>query len=175
MELIHQRSKGPIARLQNAYRRQMAAVAVLMSTVMVIHAKNVESVSSHLLFWTYVGFCLLMIAALFRNYRLTRKMERMDETVKNTLEQHVTMLEQRMKWQSIVARVVIIFFILLLEVIPLYQHVRMLATWHSLPPVVRFSSYAAYLVFQYYLSRAITQKKFGKHLDHLKNLLNEMK
>jgi hypothetical protein len=174
MELIHHKSKGPIAALKTAFRKQMFAVIALMSAFIATQANNVDSVSSNLLFWTYIGFCMAMFGGLYLNYQLTRKMERMDEKVKHNLEQHIAMLEQRLKWQKISARVVILFFILLLEVIPLYQHLRMLDTWHALSPIIRFSSYAAFLVFQYFLSRAITQKKFGKHLDHLKNLLQEV-
>jgi hypothetical protein len=175
MELIHQKSKGPIASLKTAFRKQMAAVAVLMSTVVFSFARNVESLGSHLLFWTCMGFCVALIAALFANYRLSQKMESMNEKVKDNLEQHVALLEQRLKWQNIGARVVILVFILLLEVIPLFQHIRMVSTWHALSPFIRFSVYAAYLVFQYFLSRFVQQRKFGKHLDHLKSLLQEMR
>ena len=116
-----------------------------------------------------------MILAFYMNYRQTGKMEAMDEKVKNNLMKYVNMMEQRLRWQNIGARVVILFLILLLEIIPLYQHVRMLDTWNSLSPLIRFSSYAAYLVFQYYISRSVTRRKFGKHLDHLKSLLKEVK
>ncbi len=171
--MIHQQSRGPIAALKRAFRKQMVAVSTLLTVVIATWAKNVSSVSSHLLFWTYLGFCLALLVSLYVNYRITSRMESMDEKVKHNLEQHVTLLEQRLRWQMIGSRAVILFFILLLEVIPLYQHVRMLATWHALSPVVRFSAYAAYLVFQYFLSRAIAQNKFGKHLDHLKRMLDE--
>jgi hypothetical protein len=175
MELIHLKSKGPIASLKTAYRKQMIAVTALLSAVMVTQAKNVDSPASHLLFWTYVGFCFAMIAALYHHYRLTRKMETLEQPVKSNLEQYVALLERGMRWQSMGARLIILFFILLLEVIPLYQEVRMLDTWHALPPLIRAASYAAYLVFQYFLSRAITQRKFGRHLDHVKRLLGEVR
>jgi hypothetical protein len=175
MELIHQKSTGPIAALKTAYRKQMVFVIAIMSMIIATQGKNVDSISSNILFWTYMGFCLAMITAFFLNYRLTAKMERMDNPVKNNLEQHVAMLEQRLKWQLVGARFVLVFFIILLEVIPHYQHLRMLSTWHNLPALLRFSSYAAFLVLQYFMSRAITQKKFGKHLDRLKLLLQEMK
>lgn len=174
MQLIHQKSKGPVSSLKNAFRKQLFAVIALMSVVVATQAKNVDSVSSNLLFWSYIGFCLAMIGFLYLNYRLTRKMERMDEQVKQNLEQHLALLERRMRGQMISARVVTLFLILLLEVIPLYQHLRMLDTWHALPPAVRFSSYAAFLLIQYFLSRALTQRKFGRHLDHLKKLLQEV-
>ena len=174
MELIHQKSKGPIASLKNSFRKQMMVVTALMSIVIAIQAKNVDSISSNLLFWTFIGFCLSMIFAFYYNYRYTGKMENMDEKVKDNLEHHVTMLEQRLKWQNIFARIVILLFIILLEVIPLYENLRMLNKWHALSPFIRFGSYAAYLVLQYLVSRAVTQKKFGRHLDRLKGLLKEI-
>jgi uncharacterized integral membrane protein len=174
MELIHQKSKGTIASLKNAFRKQMMVVIALMSIVIAIQARNVDSLSSNLLFWTFIGFCMTMIFAFYYNYRYTGRMENMDEKVKDNLEHHVTMLQQRLKWQNIFARIVILLFILLLEIIPLYQNLRMLNKWHALSPVIRFSSYAAYLVLQYFISRAVTQKKFGKHLDRLKGLLKEI-
>jgi uncharacterized integral membrane protein len=175
MKLIHQRSKGPIASLRTSFKKQMMAVGALTSIVIATQARNVDSMPSHLLFWTYIVFALAMTGAFYINYRLTGRMESMEEKVTANLEKHVTMMEQRLNWQLIFARVVILFFIFLLEVIPLYQNVRMLDTWHNLSPLIRFSSYAAYLVFQYFLSRAVTQKKFGKHLDHIKSLLAEVK
>jgi hypothetical protein len=175
MELIHQKSRGPIASLKNSFRKQMIVVTALMSMVIATQAGNLDSISSNLLFWTFIGFCLAMILTFYMNYRQTGKMEAMDEKVKNNLMKYVNMMEQRLRWQNIGARVVILFLILLLEIIPLYQHVRMLDTWNSLSPLIRFSSYAAYLVFQYYISRSVTRRKFGKHLDHLKYLLKEVK
>src|SRR5687767_1525123 len=79
MELIHQKSKGPIASLKTAFRKQMMVVTALMSIVIAIQAKNVDSISSNLLFWTFIGFCLSMIFAFYYNYRYTGKMENMDE------------------------------------------------------------------------------------------------
>ena len=175
MELIHQKSRGPIASLKNSFRKQIIVVTALMSMVIATQAGNLDSTSSNLLFWTFIGFCLAMILTFYMNYRQTGKMEAMDEKVKNNLMKYVNMMEQRLRWQNIGARVVILFLILLLEIIPLYQHVRMLDTWNSLSPLIRFSSYAAYLVFQYYISRSVTRRKFGKHLDHLKSLLKEVK
>ncbi|RZK01761.1 MAG: hypothetical protein EOO46_19330 [Flavobacterium sp.] len=175
MEMIHQKSRGPIASLKTAFRKQMAAVTVLMSMIIVTNARNVDNISSNILFWTYIGFCIALIVAFYFNYQLTRKMETMDDRVKNNLEQHVSLLERRLRWQAIGARIVILFFILLLEIIPHYQHLRMLDKWHSLSPLVRFSSYAAFLVLQYFLSNAVKKNRFGKHIDHLKDLINELK
>ena len=175
MEMIHQKSRGPVASLKTAFRKQMIAVTVLMSTIIISNARNVDSVSSNILFWSYIAFCLSLVFAMYFNYRLVAKMEKMDGQVKSNLEEHVSLLEQRMKWQNIGARIVILFFIVLLEVIPHYQHLRMLDKWHALSPAIRFSSYAAFMIFQYFLSNAVKRKRFGRHIDYLKQLLNELR
>jgi hypothetical protein len=50
----------------------------------------------------------------------------------------------------------------------------MLDKWHSLPIVIRFATYAGFIILQYFLSKAVNQRKFGAHLDYLKKLLKEM-
>ena len=69
MELIHQRSKGPLASLKHAFRRQMIAIAVLMIAVTISNAGLIETVPGYVLFFTYIGFCLAVIAAFFIHYR----------------------------------------------------------------------------------------------------------
>ena len=90
------------------------------------------------------------------------------------LEQQIWLLEKRISQNLTRIRIALLLFILLTEILPYFQQFRMLNKWHALSPIIRFSSYAAYLVIQYFVSRAVTQKKFGKHLDRLKGLLKEI-
>jgi hypothetical protein len=66
------------------------------------------------------------------------------------------------------------FLCVLLEVVPFFQHCLMLDKWHSLPPLVRFGAYAAFLVLQYFLSRMVSERKFGAQVNCLKSLIKEM-
>jgi hypothetical protein len=50
----------------------------------------------------------------------------------------------------------------------------MLNTWHSLSPFIRFGAYAALFLFQYFVSRMVSQQKFGQHIAHLKELVKQM-
>ena len=175
MEMIHQKSRGPLGSLKHAFKRQMIAIAVLMLVVSVSNAGNIESISGYVLYFSYVAFCMAVIVALYLNYRQTSKMESMDKPVKNNLEEYVVQLEQRLKWQYTGSRTVVLLFIVLLEVLPLFYHARMLDRWHSVHPAIRFSAYIAYFCFVYFFSRRVKQRKFGQHLDHLKMLLNTMK
>jgi hypothetical protein len=175
MELIHQKSKGPLALLKKSFRRQMTTISILMMVIIITNAWQLETIPGNVLFWTYLAFCLAVIFGFYRNYRLTKKMESMDGQVKANLEEYVMLLQKRLKWQSAGAKVVILVFILLLEVLPLLYHARMLDKWHSVSPLIRFSSYGVYLVIVHFVGRAIMQRKFGQHIAHLKELLKELK
>ena len=175
MELIHQKSRGPIASLKNSFKRQMLAISTLLVVVLATNSRYIETVPAYILLFTYVAFCLSVILALFLNYRLTGKLESMDGNVKTNLEAYVTMLDRRLKWQYIGSRLVVVVLIILVELLPLFYHARMLDKWHSVSPFIRFPAYAAYLLFVYFMSRKVKERKFGRHLTHLRELLKEMK
>jgi len=174
MELIHQKSRGPLASLKHAFRKQMIAIAVLLMAITVTNARTIETTAGYILYFTYVAFCMSVILAFYIHYRRTGKMESMDKAVKNNLEEYVVQLEQRLKWQYVGSRLVVLLFIVLVEVLPLFYHARMLDKWHSLSPEIRFSSYAFYFLLVYFISRRVKQRKFGQHLEHLKELLRTM-
>jgi hypothetical protein len=101
-------------------------------------------------------------------------MESMDGIVKANLQQQVNILDTRLKAMFVGLRIGLLILILLTEVVPYFQHYRMLDKWHSVNPLIRFSSYAALLLFQYFIGGMIIRKKFGDHIAYLKTLIKEM-
>src|SRR5690349_18234088 len=101
-------------------------------------------------------------------------MERMDTMVKTNLEQQIQLLEKRASWEVAGMRGVLLFFVVLVEVVPYLQHYRMLDKWHSLPVAIRFGAYAVLLALQFFLNKKIKQRKVGRHLTYLKELVKEM-
>jgi len=168
------KSYGPIAALKREFRKQIAVMAILPLFLLVTTVDDISRIFTNVLFWTYVAFCLAMLVFASANYRIVKKMGAMDGMVRSNLEQQVDLLETRLKWKLIGLRMVLLFFIVLLEVVPHFQHYRMLDKWHSLSPVIRFGTYAAFLVLQYFLSRIVSERKFGGHIKYLKALMNEM-
>ena len=61
-----------------------------------------------------------------------------------------------------------------MTVVPYFQNFRMLNTWHSLSPFIRFGAYAGLFLFQYFLSRRISDRKFGQPIARLKELVKQM-
>ena len=112
-----------------------------------------------------MAFCAGMVVFGSANYRIVKKMGTMDGMVRYNLEQQVGLLEKKkhnaqsnkLPLQS-----------------PYFQHYRMLDKWHSLSPLIRFGAYAALFVLQYFLSRIVSERKFGGHIKYLKALISEM-
>ena len=98
----------------------------------------------------------------------------MDGMVRSNVEKQVSILETRVKLNLLFARGGLLFFIVLTEVLPYFQNYRMLNTWHSLSPFIRYGTYAMLLIIQYFFTRALLKRKFGRHLTYLKELVREM-
>ena len=174
MELIQHKSYGPVSALKRAFAKQIKLMIIIPLILFLTNIDDVGKVLTSVMFWSYVAFCMGVIFFSYYNYLLVEKMEDMDGLVKSRLEQQVNILETRLKGNIIGVRIALLFFILLTEIVPYFQHYRMLDKWHSLDPIVRFSTYAFLLILQYLLSRRISQIKYGKHLTYLKELVKEM-
>jgi hypothetical protein len=174
MEVIQHKSYGPVAALKKAFNKQMRIMAILPLLIFVTNLDDVQKVFTNIMFWSYIAFCAGVIVYSWYNYQQVRKMEGMDKMVKPNLEEQIDILETRLRWQTIGIRIVAIYFIILIEVVPYIQHIRMLDKWHSLSPLIRFTFYAVFLALQYFTSRRVLYQKFGRYLAYLKSLIMEM-
>ena len=175
MDLIQHKSYGPLAALKRTFRKQMAVMTLIPFLLLVTNMQDIDKVFTSILFWSYVAFCIGMITFAYFNYRIVDQMQGMDARVKSNLEHQINLLQKRANLEIIGLRCVLLFFVLLVEVLPYFQHYRMLDKWHSLPPLARFGAYAALLTLQFILNRRIKQRKVGRHLDYLKGLVEHMK
>jgi hypothetical protein len=174
MELIQHKSHGPVAALKQSFRKQMIAMTVVPVAILATNMHQLDKTLSSALFWFYILFCICVVAFAKMNYGIVQKMEKMDGRVKHTLEAHVALLETRLKQNLIGIRVALLFFVLLMEVLPYIQQFKMLNTWHSLSPFIRFGAYAALFLLQYFISKTVFNRKFGQHLNRLKELVQQM-
>lgn len=174
MELIRNKNNGPIASLKKSFIRQIGAMIVVSGGIIITATRNTPNVLNSVILWYYVVFCLGVILFAYYNYRMVSRLESMDTLVKSNLEQQLAILKTRMKWKRAGLLTAIFIFVLLLEILPHFQHYRMLARWHSVSPVIRFSGYAAFLVGEYFLINWINKSNSGKHLQYLNDLTREL-
>lgn len=174
MNLIQHKTYGPVAALKKEFRKQIIVMSLLPLFLIFTNLDDISKPLTSILFWAYVLFCAGTILFAFFNYRIANQMSVMDGKVKSNLEKQVNVLQTRIQWKIIGLRIAMLFFIILTEVVPYIQHYRMLDKWHSLSPIIRFSAYAALLLFQYFVGRKIIYRKFGSHLSYLKGIIHEM-
>ena len=174
-ELIQHKSSGPVAQLKRSFKWQMIAMTIVPIAILGTNMHHIDQTLSSALFWSYVLFCVGVIWFAWLNYRVVERMEEMDGAVRTNLERQIFLLETRLKQSLIGIRVALLFFILLTEMLPYFQYFKMLNTWHSLSPFIRFGAYAALFLFQYFVSRRVSEQRFGKHLANLKELVNQMR
>jgi hypothetical protein len=174
MELIQHKSYGPVEALKREFKKQIMVFTIIVFVQVLVNLDNVPGLLQSILFWSYVVFCAGVIVFSYQNFLIARKMEIMDGNLKQNIETQINILERRMERKIIALRLAMVFFIVLVEVLPYFQHYRSLNLWHSASPYIRFSAYAFLLILQYFMSRRVTQKKIGDHINYLKNLIKEM-
>ena len=144
MDIMKHKSYGPIAALKREFRKQIIVMALLPLFLLITTIDDISKIYTNVLFWSYVAFCSGMIIFASMNYRIVEKMGRMDGKVLSNLEQQIDLLETRLRWKLIGLRVILLFFIALVEIVPHFQHYRMLDKWNSLSPLIRLGTYAAF-------------------------------
>ena len=174
MELIQQKSYGPLAALKKAFRKHILLMIVLPAYVIITNTDDLNHALKSVMLWAYIAFFLGVIVFTYYNYRMVSKMESMDHLVKANLEQQVDLLQTRMKWKRTGLMIALLFFILLAEVVPYFQHYRMSDKWLSVAPAIRFLSYAAFLIFIFFINTWVNERRYGRHLRYLKELADEM-
>ena len=174
MELVQHKTYGPVAALKREFRKQILLMALMPFLLITTNLDEPGRIFSSIIFWSYVLLCIGMVIFGYMNYRVAARMENRDTDLRSNLEQQVNILETRLKWKLIALRIVLAFFILLLETVPYIQHYRMLDKWHALPVLMRVGIYAGFLILQYFLSRRVNERKFGSHLSYLKELVREI-
>lgn len=174
MEMIQHKSYGPLAALKRTYRKQIVAMCLIPFILFTANLQYVDRVLSSILFWAYVVFCFGIIVFASYNYRIVKKLQKMDGAVKSNVIHQIKLLEDRARQEVMGLRIVVLFFIALVEVIPYFQHSRMLDKWHSLSLFVRVTAYIGILILQFVVNRRLQKKRVISHLDYLKKLIQQM-
>jgi hypothetical protein len=174
MEIIQHKNGGPLASLKRSYRKQIVVMGIMPALLVLSNFSNIENVLTSVVFWSYVLFCICVVIFARINFNIVAKMQGSDTMVRSHLDQQITLLEKRAKLEMIGFRSVLLYFVLLLEILPYFQHYRMLDTWHSLDPVIRMGSYLLLALFQYLMMTKVRYRKVGRHLENLKKLASQM-
>jgi hypothetical protein len=173
MEIIQNKSYGPAAQLKRNFRKMIIIIPMVVTMIIVTLSKK-HDIFSDVLFWFYIIFIFSMMLFFYYNYRLINKMQCMDCLVKSNLEKQVKTLENGFKLRLVIIRGAFIIFIVLLEVLMYYQQEPALAKWYAQPVTVRMPAYAILITAWYFITKLVFRTKYGKHIQNLKNLVQQM-
>ncbi|HLP53430.1 MAG TPA: hypothetical protein VK151_00290 [Fluviicola sp.] len=174
VELIQNKNNGPLASLKKTFRRRMRLMIIVPVLLLATNFDDTEKVLTSILFWAYIFCCLGIIWFARHNFKIVQRMQAADAAVKVNLQQQIALLEKRMQLETHFKRIILLFLVLLVEVVPYFQYYSMLDKWHSLPVLVRSGSYAGLLLLQFLLNKKLRERRTGEQLAHLKELVQEM-
>ena len=173
MEIIQNKSYGPAAQLKRNFRKMIIIIPIVVS-MLIVNLSKKHDIFSDVLFWFYIVFISSMMLFFYYNYRLINNMQCMDCLVKSNLEKQVKTLENGFKWRMVIIRVAFIIFIVLLEVLMYYNQEPALAKWYAQPVTIRMCAYAILITAWYFITKLIFRTRYGKHIQNLKNLVQQM-
>jgi hypothetical protein len=173
IELMQNKSYGPVAELKRRFRKQLIIIPFLVAIV-INNLSIKHNIFSDPIFWCYIAFCTFVCASFYFNYRLLNKMQCMDCMIKSNLEVQVKTLETRLQWHVKGVRIMLVFMIVLLEVLMYLNLEPSFHKWQLQPISIRFASYLALVVLQYFVSKLLFKRKYGNHLQYVKKLVAEL-
>lgn len=169
---IFNRNKGrtPLESLKRNFRKRI--VAFMLVFVLFLYTFREKDLFNNVFFLWYLVVAIFLSIFFFINYRLVQKIEHSDSSLKDHIKAQVNSLETRMRWYRVFTRIAIIFFIVLLEAVPLFSNERMVQKWHAVPVAIRIGSYALLLSFQHFAGKLIARRRYGQHLERMKQILS---
>jgi len=173
MELIHNKSNGPLAILKKRFRKRLILLPLMVAFV-IINLSRHHAIFSDALFWCFIAFCIMMCGYFLFSYRLMHHFKYMETEVKANLERQVKTLEKIYRVRLIIIRAFSVLYIVLLEVLLYYNQEPSLVKWYAQPLFIRLSGYAAVLVILFFVSKYVLNHKYGRHIKYLKELVGQM-
>jgi len=170
--ILRRRDRGPIASLKRNFRRQIVLLVIVF--FLFLHQFRNRELYNNIFFLWYVVVGLCMIIVFYLNLRIVKKLENTDDTVVAHLSSQIILLQKRMRWQRISARIAIIALIILLEIVPFFSNESMIQKWHAVSPLIRIAAYIALLSFQHFVGKFRSKRRYGQHIERLKKALEDM-
>lgn len=78
MEIIQNKSYGPVAELKKSFKKQMIGMAIIPILFIAANLEHIDKILSSALFWFYILFCIGAVIFARLNYAVVEKMEERD-------------------------------------------------------------------------------------------------
>jgi hypothetical protein len=172
-DLLTKKSGNPLLALKARYKTQ--AILLPLTSAFLTFAMTQKLILQQSAFiWFIIPVLLLLALMYFRDYRLILNMEQTtDQSLKISIEENVRLLNQNAKQQLNFTRIILVFFVLILEATMYAQHPIDFKFWQDIVLPVRLALYAIIFFVQPYITRYFFNLSFGKYIKHLQELLSQ--
>jgi len=173
MELINHKSQGTLAQLAQKIKMGLFPFPITVVLFSIVFSTNVQAFRS-VLMWMLLGILFIEFINLLFNYGLVKKLQDPSGTTKENLITKINRLQKSFKKQSLITFILYALMALVLEMV-MYAHADANFTgWFKIPMALRISFYFVFVIIQFMLKKHFYKKQFGRHLEKLKHLYQQL-
>ena len=173
MELINHKSQSTLAHLAQKIKMSLFPFPITVVLFSIVFGTNAQAFHS-VLMWMLLGILFIEFINLLFSYGLVKKLQDPSGSTKENLIAKISSLQKSFKNQSLITLNLYSLMAVVLEMVMYYHADANFSGWFEIPVVLRISFYFVFLVIQFILKKYFYKKQFGKHLENLKNLLQEL-
>jgi hypothetical protein len=172
MELIHYKSKAPLAELKRRIRIQLlfAPVVVVIFTGRLITSPELMH---DMMIWFFIIVFLALTGYFWFNYRIINRLQKTGPAVKEVIEKDIHTLENGIRKFFIIKNIILIFLAILLEVLMHFHQIPYMEEWYANSIFIRIGLYICLIIFAILVGKYSFNKQFGQHIAFLKELLQK--
>jgi hypothetical protein len=169
--IIRNRNRNPFDALQRGFRQRI--ILLMLVLLLLVRQFSADTLMMSPFFWCYMVLWLSVVVFHVINYRFVKTWGQMDSSVHEFLVNKVAVLRKRIALMKVYTKVLLLVLVLVVEFLPYHGEGHMIDKWRALHPAARIGIYATFFVLQHFASRWIAQRKFGRHLDRMEELLKQ--
>ena len=169
--IIRNRNRNPFDALQRGFRQRI--ILLMLVLLLLVRQFSADTLMMSPFFWCYMVLWLSVVVFHVINYRFVKTWGQMDSSVHEFLVNKVAVLRKRIALMKVYTKVLLLVLVLVVEFLPYHGEGHMIDKWGALHPAARIGIYATFFVLQHFASSWIAQRKFGRHLDRMEELLKQ--
>jgi hypothetical protein len=103
-----------------------------------------------------------------------KKLQQQSGDTKNNLLSKIKTLKSSFKKQFLITLSLYFIMAITLELEMYYHEESNFLVWHQTPMFLRITCYIAFLVIQFFLKRYFYKRLFGRHIEELNHLIQQL-
>lgn len=173
MELIQNKSYGPLASLISKFKTQLLAIPVFVCLIIYQVITKPQLFLSPSI-WILYSIGLILSVFFVYNFLLASKLQSPSDAIKKNMEAQIKKLETGFTWFHIITSIFYILLPVALELALYFKIEKDVLLWAQVSIYIRVLTYIAGFVFMLSLSKRWFNNEYGDHLKNLKRLIEQM-